>query len=116
DAINIAVLVSTLTALVWYILAMVCLFLLRRWEPHLFRAYRTPLPRLLPILVILLSAFAAYVYSGIEQAKPVLLLTAGLYASGLGYYWFWARSRLQGAAPEELAARQARPPREETAT
>jgi len=109
DAINIAVLVSTLTALVWYILAMVCLFLLRRREPHLFSAYTTPLPRLLPALVIVLSAFAAYVYSGIEHGKHVLWLTIGLYAFGLGYYCFWARARLQAAAPEELAAQQARP-------
>jgi ethanolamine permease len=114
DAINIAVLVSTLTALVWYILAMVCLLLLRRSEPHLFKTYRAPLPRLLPVLVVLLSAFAAYVYSGIEHATEVLSLTAGLYALGLGYYWLWSRARLESAAPEELAARQARPTREET--
>src|SRR5262249_30874618 len=36
DAIAVAVLVSTLTALVWYILAMGCLFVLRRREPQLF--------------------------------------------------------------------------------
>jgi ethanolamine permease len=113
DAINIAVLISTLTALVWYILAMVCLLLLRRREPYLFRAYRTPLPHLLPVLVVLLSAFAAYVYSGIEHANEVLSLTAGLYALGLGYYWFWGRTRLESAAPEELSARQARPPNKE---
>jgi amino acid transporter len=107
DAINIAVLISTLTALVWYILAMVCLLLLRRREPLLFSAYKTPLPRLLPVLVVLLSAFAAYVYSGIEHGKEVLSLTAGLYALGLGYYCFWGRTRLQGAAPEELSALQA---------
>jgi amino acid transporter len=106
DAIDIAVLVSTLTALVWYILAMVCLLLLRRSEPHLSSAYRAPLPRLLPVLVILLSAFAAYVYSGIEHAREVLPLTVALYGLGLGYYWFWARARLEHAAPEELAARQ----------
>ena len=113
DAINVAVLVSTLTALVWYILAMVCLLLLRRREPHLFAAYTAPLRGLLPVLVVLLSAFAAYVYSGIEHANEVLPLTAGLYALGLGYYWFWARTRLEGAAPEELAARQARSARAE---
>lgn len=113
DAIDIAVLVSTLTALVWYILAMVCLLLLRRREPYLFRAYQAPLPWLLPVLVVLLSAFAAYVYSGIKQANVVLPLTAGLYALGLGYYWFWGRARLESAAPEELAARQAQPAREE---
>src|SRR5579871_2545561 len=109
DAINIAVLISTLTALIWYILAMVCLVLLRRREPHLFRAYQAPLPRLLPILVVLLSVFAAYVYSGIEHATEVLALTAGLYVLGLGYYWCWGRARLESAAPEELAARQTNP-------
>ena len=61
----------------------------------------------------LLSAFADYVYSGIDHAAEVFSLTAGLYTLGIGYYWFWARGRLQSAAPEELAARQARPAREE---
>src|SRR5262249_6854018 len=56
DAIAVAVLVSTLTALLWYILSMGCLFVLRRREAHLFGRYRTPLYRLLPITVVLLSA------------------------------------------------------------
>src|SRR5205085_1281299 len=38
-AIAIAVLVSTLAALVWYVLAMMCLFVLRRREPQLFASY-----------------------------------------------------------------------------
>jgi ethanolamine permease len=103
DAIAVAVLVSTLTALIWYILAMGCLFLLRRREPHLFQTYRAPLHRLLPIAVVILSAFAVYVYSGIDV--KVIPLTSLLYAVGLGYYWFWAHSRIQKAAPEELASR-----------
>jgi ethanolamine permease len=103
NAIDLAVLVSTLTALVWYILAMGCLFVLRRREPHLFAKYRAPLARVLPITVILLSAFAAYVYSGIRT--QVVPLTALLYVLGLSYYWFWAHSRIQKAAPEELASR-----------
>ena len=40
-------------------------------------------------------------------------LTAAMYAAGLAYFWFWARKRLQQAAPEELAARHARPLKEE---
>lgn len=103
-AIAAAVLVSTLTALVWYILAMGCLFVLRRREPHLFRTYRAPVYRLLPITVILLSVFAVYVYSGTNV--NIIPLTAVLYALGLGYYWFWGHARIQHAAPEELAARQ----------
>jgi ethanolamine permease len=102
-AIDVAVLVSTLTALIWYILAMGCLFILRRREPHLFSSYRTPLYRVLPITVLLLSAFAVYVYSVINV--KVIPLTSLLYALGLGYYWFRAHGRIQTAAPEELGVR-----------
>ncbi len=109
-AINVAVLVSTLTALIWYILAMLCLFLLRRREPALFNKYRTPLYLVLPVLVVVLSTFAVCLY-GIINVK-VIPLTVALYAAGLGYFWFWARKRLQQAAPEELAARHAHPAKE----
>jgi ethanolamine permease len=107
-AIAVAVLVSTLTALIWYILAMVCLFILRRREGQLFRTYRAPLYRVLPILVVLLSAFSMWAYSRIDNGDRVLWLTAALYAVGLGYYFGWSRRRLQHAAPEELAARSGR--------
>ena len=112
-AIDVAILVSTLTALVWYILAMGCLCLLRRREPALFRTYRAPVYWLLPVTVIALSVFAVYVYSGIDV--KVIPLTALLYALGLAYYWFWGHGRIQKAAPEELAARQAHPPAEPVA-
>jgi ethanolamine permease len=111
DTIAVAVLVSTLTALVWYILAMGCLFVLRRREPQLFSTYRAPLDRLLPITVVLLSAFSMYVYSVINV--KVIPLTALLYALGLGYYWFWAQGRIQKAAPEELTARHVQPAAEQ---
>ena len=107
DAVGIAVLVSTLTALIWYILAMVCLYVLRWRNPELFRNYRAPVYWLLPVVVIVLSAFAGLVYSGIENGTVVLALAAGLYAVGLGYYLCWGRHRLQAAAPEELGARVA---------
>jgi ethanolamine permease len=104
EAIDVAVLVSTLTALIWYILAMGCLFLLRRREPTLFDKYQTPLYRLLPITVIVLSVFAVFMYGVINV--QVIPLTVCLYAVGVGYFWFWARKRIQHAAPEELAARR----------
>ena len=104
EAIAVAVLVSTLAALVWYILAMVCLFVLRRREPRLFARYRAPVAWLLPGAVLVLSAFAVWVYSGIDV--KVIPLTALLYALGLAYYWFRSQGRIQQAAPEELAARQ----------
>jgi ethanolamine permease len=105
DAVAVAVLVSTLTALIWYILAMGCLYVLRLREPQLFKDYSAPLYHMLPIAVVLLSAFAVYVYAGIDV--KVIPLTALLYGLGLCYYWFWAHRRIRSAAPEELAARQA---------
>jgi ethanolamine permease len=105
DAIGVAILVSTLTALVWYILAMVCLFILRRREPRLFHSYRAPVYRVLPLVVVVLSLFSMYLYSVINL--QVIPLTLVLYALALGYYAVWARHRLRTAAPEELAARSA---------
>jgi ethanolamine permease len=105
DAVSIAVLVSTLTALIWYILAMVCLHVLRRRSPELFGNYRAPVSWLLPAVVIVLSLFAGLVYSGIEHAGVVIALAVGLYAVGLGYYAFRGRHQIQAAAPEELGAR-----------
>lgn len=104
DAIALALLVSTLTALVWYILAIVCLFLLRRREPELFRNYRAPVARVLPAAVVVLSVFAAWVYSGINS--NVLPLTAALYAVGMAYFFGWSRGRIKHMAPEEQTACQ----------
>src|SRR5262249_5189737 len=106
DAIDLAVLVSTLTALIWYILAMGCLYVLRRREPQLFVSYRAPLYRVLPLVVVLLSVFAVYVY-GVAHGQ-VVPVTAVLYGLGLCYYWFWAKERIVTAAPEELSAAQSR--------
>lgn len=103
-AIDVAVLVSTLTALIWYVLAIGCLFALRRMEPGLFHRYQAPLTRVLPAVVVVLSVFAACVYSGNDL--KVLPITAGLYVVGIAYYWFWSRTRLQAASPEELSARR----------
>src|SRR5262249_46255499 len=75
---DVAVLVSTLTALLWYILAMGCLFVLRKREPQLFRSYRAPVYRVLPITVVALSVFAACMYSVINV--KVIPLTALLYS------------------------------------
>jgi ethanolamine permease len=101
-----AVLTCNLTALVWYVLAMVCLFALRRREPNMPRPYKVPLYPLLPALVLVMSLFAAGVYGWLQE-QIVLWLTLILYAVGLAYYLVIAQRRLETAAPEELAARAA---------
>ncbi len=104
EAVVVAVLTCNLTALIWYALAMVCLFILRRKEPDMPRPYRVPWYPYLPALVLVMSLFAAAVY-GWLQAPIVLWLTLIMYAAGLGYHFGFARRRLVSAAPEELAAR-----------
>jgi len=100
-------LTCNLTALIWYVLAMVCLFILRVRDPHLERPYRVPFYPVLPALVLLMSLFAAGIYAWYyNEDKPVVLwLTLVMYVIGLGYFLVIARRRLVSAAPEELAAR-----------
>ena len=108
EAITVAVLTCNLTALVWYILAMVCLFILRVKEPGMLRPYTVPLYPFLPMLVIVMSLFAGVVYGWLSE-RIVLWLTLGMYVAGLAYYFGFSRRQLESAAPEELAARTANP-------
>ena len=105
-ALIVAVLTCNLTALIWYAMAMVCLFVLRVREPHMPRPYKVPLYPLIPALVLVMSVFTALVY-GWLQSRAVLWLTLAMYGVGLAYYLLYARTRLASAAPEELAARAA---------
>jgi len=117
NAVLVAVLTCNLTALIWYVLAIVCLFRLRVKEPNMPRPYKVPLYPILPLLVLVMSLFAAGVYvvygsPSAEASKPawfhdyiVLWLTLFMYALGLAYYFGFAHRRLAPAAPEELAAR-----------
>jgi ethanolamine permease len=109
EAVTVAVLTCNLAALIWYALAMLCLFVLRAREPAMPRPYKVPLYPLVPALVLAMSLFAAGVY-GWEQKPIVLWLTLAMYAVGLVYYLGFARRRLATAAPEELAARAAGQP------
>ncbi len=106
-AIDVAVLTCNLTALIWYVLAMICLFILRKRSPNMPRPYKVPLYPVLPALVLLMSLFAAGIYAWYyHKDKPIVLwLTLVMYAAGVGYYVVVARRRLVSAAPEELAAR-----------
>jgi len=104
DAVTVAVLTCNLTALVWYALAMVCLFVLRRRAPDMPRPYKVPLYPYLPAAVLIMSVFAAAVYGWLNK-QVVLWLTVFMYGIGVLYHVAVARRRLIGAAPEELAAR-----------
>lgn len=101
-----AILISTFSALIWYVLAVVCLFALRKREPNLARPYRVPIYPWLPVFVALLSIFAAYYY-GLYQ-KSMFWWFGGLYVFAFVYYFVYARNHVEERAPEEVAARVAR--------
>jgi len=103
NATAVAILISTLTAVIWYMLAVVCLLVLRRKEPELFRPYKVPVYPWIPIFVALLSAGAACAYGWANV--QVLLPTALLYLAAFIWYGIWARKRVLPVAPEEVAAR-----------
>ena len=119
EAVLVAVLTCNLTALIWYVLAIICLFILRIKEPNLARPYRVPFYPWLPALVLAMSLFAAGVYAlygspSDKSREPawlfdyiVLWLTLVMYGLGLAYYFGYASRRLASAAPEELSARGA---------
>jgi ethanolamine permease len=102
----VAILISTLTAVIWYVLAMVSLMILRRKEPELFRPYKVPAYPSLPVFVGVLAGIAGclYVWSNVQ----VILPTAGLYVAAVLWYALWARKKVLPVAPEEAAARIAR--------
>ena len=99
----VAILISTLTAVIWYVLAMAGLILLRRREPELFRPYKVPAYPSIPIFVAVVSAIAGclYVWSNVQ----VILPTAVLYVAAALWYALWARKKVLPVAPEEVAAR-----------
>ena len=103
QATALAILVSTLTAVIWYVLAMICLISLRLKEPDMPRPYKVPAYPAMPLFVAALSAIAGclYVWSNVQ----VIIPTIGLYVAAMLWYLLWARKRVLAAAPEEVAAR-----------
>jgi ethanolamine permease len=99
----VAILISTLTAVIWYVLAVVCLIVLRSKEPNLFRPYKVPVYPWMPVFVALLSLVAGSLYIG--SNVQVVVPTALLYVAAILWYALRARKTVLPVAPEEVAAR-----------
>ncbi len=97
--INIAVFGATTS----YVLLNLSHIMLRRREPDLERAYRTPggLPRGVVTtgigLVLSLVAVVATFFVDIKAAG----ITAAVFVAALAYFWFYSRHHLVASAPEE---------------
>jgi ethanolamine permease len=93
--INIAVFGATVS----YVLLNLSHIMLRRREPDLERAYRTPggVATTGLALVLSLVAVVATFFVDIRAAG----ITAAVFAAALAYFWFYSRHHLVGSAPEE---------------
>lgn len=88
-----AITLSALGASLLYILSMVSLLVLRRREPQMERPYRAPGYPFFPIIALGLAivCMAAILYSA-----PMLGLVAlTIFLLFAGYYWRWARPRVE---------------------
>lgn len=100
---NVAILISTFAAVIWYVLAMTCLFFLRWKEPRMLRPYQVPVYPWLAIFVGVLAAFAGYLYAWVNV--QVLAPAVILYIAAAVWYVLRARHTVLATAPEEVAAR-----------
>ena len=93
--INIAVFGATTS----YVLLNLSHIMLRRREPELERAYRTPggVVTTGVGLVLSLVAVAATFFVDIKAAG----ITAAVFVAALAYFWFYSRHHLVASAPEE---------------
>lgn len=98
EQVAVAVLAAGFAALVLYILSMICLVLLRRRQPGMFHAYRAPLPRLLPVTVVVLSVLALLVYPNLGLSVTLTALVS--YAVGVGYFALRQRTAPLPADPD----------------
>ncbi|MDQ3308197.1 MAG: amino acid permease, partial [Actinomycetota bacterium] len=97
--INIAVFGATVS----YVLLNLSHIMLRRREPDLERAYRTPggVATTGVALVLSLVAVIATFFVDITAAG----ITAIVFAAALAYFWFYSRHHLVASAPEEEFAK-----------
>ncbi len=93
--INIAVFGATVS----YVLLNLSHIMLRRREPDLERAYRTPGGVFTTGLALVLSVVAvvATFFVDVKAAG----ITAAVFVAGLAYFWFYSRHHLVATAPEE---------------
>jgi ethanolamine permease len=82
-----------------YVLMMVSHIVLRRREPDMERPYRTP-GGVVTVSVALVLALAAVIAVFLVDLVAAMI-TAGLFAAALAYFWFYSRHRLVANAPEE---------------
>ncbi len=99
---NKLILIATFGALVSYIMMNISLIMLRKKEPNLARPYKAPFYPVAPIVCIILSVLA--LFSSMFSDIRFFFINIAIFAVAIGYYYVWARHRINADAPEEQFA------------
>lgn len=91
--------IAVFGATVSYVLLNLSHIVLRRREPHLERGYLTPGGTVTTGIALVLAVVALIAVFFVDITAA--LITAGVFALALAYFWFYSRHRLVAAAPEE---------------
>ncbi len=96
---NDLILISTFGALVSYISMNLSVLILRKKEPNLPRAYKTPLYPFTPIVSLILSVIS--IFASVFANLTFFFVSIGVFIVAIIYYFVWARHRINKDAPEE---------------
>lgn len=93
------ILISTFGALVSYISMNLSVLILRKKEPNLPRAYKTPLFPITPIVSLVLAVIS--IFASVFANITFFMISIGIFVVAMIYYYAWARYRINTNAPEE---------------
>lgn len=96
---DLLILVAVFGATISYVLMMLAHIVLRVREPDLERPYRTPGGVVTTGIALVLAMVA--VVAGYLVDQRVILVTAGVFALAIAYFYFYSRHHIVTGAPEE---------------
>lgn len=96
---DLLILVAVFGATISYVLMMLSHIVLRVREPDLERPYRTPGGVVTTGIALVLAVVA--VIAGYLVDQRVILVTAGVFALAIAYFYFYSRHHIVTGAPEE---------------
>ncbi|WP_096200121.1 ethanolamine permease [Bacillus sp. FJAT-45350] len=93
------ILIATFGALVSYISMNLSVLILRKKEPNLPRAYKTPLYPFTPIVSLILAVIA--IFASVFANLTFFFISISIFVIAIVYYFVYARHRINTDAPEE---------------
>ena len=96
---SLLILVAVFGATISYVLMLISHIVLRFKEPDLERPYRTPGGIVTTGIALVLASVATV--AGLLVEPLVIVVTAGVFALAIAYFFFYSRHHIKAGAPEE---------------